>query len=98
VQEAMMRQLGKDMGIKIAPPAWLIHRDADRFLQRIQTLQRRSAQPVRFKFDDAIGKGEFLWSLDKIQETIDALVATGSLVKFEGSTYQLANLEEYMPH
>ena len=98
VQEAMMRQLAKDIAIKITPPRWLVHRDADRFLQRIQTLQRRSAQPVRFKFDDAIGRGEFYWSLDKIQETIDALVATGSLIKFEDSTYQLANFEEYMPH
>lgn len=96
-QEAMMRQLAKDLNIKVNPPAWLIHRDADRYLQRIQTLQKRSVKPVRFKFDDAIGRGEFYWSLDKIQETINALVETGSLVKFEDNTYQLANLEEYIP-
>ncbi|MEJ7912900.1 MAG: hypothetical protein WKF70_07080 [Chitinophagaceae bacterium] len=97
VQEAMMRQLAKDIGVKITPPGWLVHRDADRFPQRIQTLQRRSAKPVKFKADDAIGKGEFYWTVEKIQESIDALVETGSLKKLEDNTYELANLEEYMP-
>lgn len=95
VQEAMMRQLAKDIDIKITPPAWMVHRDADRYLQRIQTLQRRSAKSIKFKADDNVGKGEFYWPVEKIQECIDVLVETGSLKRFEDKTYELTNWEEY---
>jgi hypothetical protein len=95
VQETMIRQLAKDLDIKIIPPGWLVHRDADRFLQKIQNVQRRSAKPVQFKPDDAVGKSEFYWPPEKIKESIDFLLSAGSIEKIADNTYQLANWYEY---
>jgi hypothetical protein len=95
VQETMMRQLAKDIGVEINPPSWMVHRDADRFLERIQTLQMRSSQPVQFKPDDAIGKGEFYWPAEKINECIDILFKVGSLEKVADNIFRLSNWENF---
>lgn len=95
VQDRMMRKLAKDLDITIHPPGWLMHRDADRFLQKIETYQRRSATPVKFKSNDAIGKSEFYWPADKIDESIAILLSTGSIEKVDDNTYQLADWKEY---
>jgi hypothetical protein len=95
VQETMMRQLAKDIGIKITPPGWMMHRDADRFLQKIQKYQMRSATAVQFKANDAIGKSEFYWPVEKVNECITLLLNVGSIEKVADDTYRLADWEEY---
>jgi hypothetical protein len=95
-QETMMRQLAKDLKITVATPGWLLHQSADRYLERIQTLQRRSSTPVVFKANDNIGKGEFYWPPEKIEECIDFLVKAGNLVLTDKG-YRLANWEDYKP-
>lgn len=95
-QEAMMNKLGKDLGIEFNPPAWMVHRDADRYLQRIENVQKRFATAITFKSDDIIGgRKEFYWPPGKIQQTIDFLVNTGSLKKLEDGTYMLAIWEYF---
>lgn len=94
-QEGMMRQLARDFDIKIIPPGWMVHRDADRFLQKIQAIQMRSSQPVQFKSDDAIGKSEFYWPIEKIKECIDLLLKVGSIEKIADNTFRLTDWEEY---
>lgn len=95
VQEMMMSKLGKDLNIKVVTPAWLVHRDADRFLQKVEKNQMLSAQPITFKPNDNVGKGEFYWPDEKIMENINFLVGTGSLKKVGENSYQLANWEQY---
>jgi hypothetical protein len=95
IQEGMMTKLAKDLDLNISLPRWVLHRDADRYLQKIQNLQKRFANPIKFKADDAIGKSEFPWTPEKIQACIDLLVEAGSLTKSPEKVYQLANWEHY---
>lgn len=96
-QDRMMRLLAKDLDIKVHTPAYIVHRDADRFMQKIETYQRRSVTPVKFKSNDAIGKSEFYyWPAEKFDESISFLLAAGSIEKTgDDTTYQLTDWKEY---
>lgn len=94
-QETMMDKLAKDLDIKITPPLWTLYRDADRYLQKIQNLQKASSKPVKFKPGDAIGRSEFYWPAEKVQKYLTLLVNMGSMKKNEDDFYQLTNWEDY---
>jgi hypothetical protein len=95
-QQMMMDQLAKDLDITITAPLWTLYRDADRYLQKIQTLQKRSSQVVKFKPGDTIGRSEFYWPAEKVRKYLQLLVEKGSMEKIDEDTYQLKNWEDFI--
>jgi len=92
----------KDLEIEVKPPAWMIYRDANRYLQRIQYIQRNHSEKVRFREGSGIisnqiqqTRAEFQWSVKKANECVNMLVRDGALSEGEDSTYSLSNWEEY---
>jgi hypothetical protein len=95
MQENMMDDLRKDLGIKVETPAWIIYRDANRYLQRIKTLQRGSEYPIRFKpksqstLTGERTRSEFNWSEEKAIKCVNFLFKNGLLKLVGDDTYQL---------
>jgi hypothetical protein len=94
-QQIMMDQLAKDLDIKITQPTWTLYRDADRYLEKMQNLQKRSAAVIRFHPGDAVGRSEFYWPEEKVRKCVELLVETGRIKKVGEDTYQLAYWENY---
>jgi hypothetical protein len=97
-QETMLMQLAKDIGITITPPDWLRFRDTERLLQAIQSQQRSSSEPWRFKSRKSpllSGAGFMLWPQEKLDDRLKLLVENGCVERTNEDTYQLVNWEEY---
>ena len=103
MQEKMIEKIGKDLEIVVKPPAWMLYRDANRYLQRIQHIQRNHSEKVRFRTEESGIIGDqiqqtrvaFQWSVKKANESVNMLVRDGALSEGENGAYSLSNWEEY---
>jgi len=95
MQEIKLREAAATAGIKLTPPDWLRHEEADRLLQAIQQAQSQEQAEWRFRIEDVRG---FLWVgkfKDKIDEGLQTLIADGRVEKVGEDTYRLAEWENY---
>jgi hypothetical protein len=96
MQEKMLTQLAKELQLELQTPGWLVYRNAGRYLQRIQNIQRKQHTPYTFKIDGAVIRGaEFTWPAEQAKVYMDLLIREGCVVPSDGNTYRLANWEEY---
>lgn len=95
IQEQMLKKLAKELAVQVQPPAWLVYRDADRLLQRIQNVQQGHATPWIFKSNDSRLWSEFHWPTEKGINRVKKLMDDGLLEKAGDDAYQLSNWEEY---
>jgi len=98
MQEKMVVELARELGIEVKTPGWMRFRDADRLLQAIQSRQRFSAIPWKFKSNGGwllSGSAFMLWPLDKFRDRLQLLVENGVVEKIDNNDYQLANWDEY---
>jgi hypothetical protein len=96
MQEKMLNQLAKEFQFEVKIPGWMLYRDANRYLQRIQNIQRNVRDPYRFRSDArSIRAAEFTWSDAKASQCMQLLIKEGAVVPAGSDTYQLANWEEY---
>lgn len=107
MQEEIMEKIGKELEIVVKPPAWMLYRDANRYLQRIQYIQRNHSEKVRFRSEGSSiersgisnqiqqTRAAFQWSVKKANECVKMLVRDGALSEGEDGTYSLSNWEEY---
>ncbi|HMI03413.1 MAG TPA: hypothetical protein VK541_13070 [Pedobacter sp.] len=96
MQEKMLEQLAKELNLELKMPGWILHRNADRYLQRIQNIQRKQRLPYTFNIDAvAVRGGEFTWTAEKSREYMDLLIRQGHVEKCGTNTYRLANWKEY---
>ena len=95
IQEQMLKKLAKELAVQVQPPAWLVYRDADRLLQRIQNVQQGHATPWIFKSNDNRLWSEFYWPTEKGINRVKKLMDDGLLEKAGDDAYQLSNWEEY---
>ena len=95
MQETMLKKLARELALEAQPPAWLVYREADRLLQRIQNVQQGLAAPWRFKPNDPGLWGEFNWLPEKGASRVKKLINEGLLEKAGDNTYQLSNWQEY---
>jgi hypothetical protein len=96
MQEKIISKLSKDFQVEVKMPGWLRYRNANRYLQRIQNLQRKQHDPFRFNAEGSSVKGgEFIWPQDQVKDYTDFLYNTGLLQKGADNNYQLANWETY---
>jgi len=99
MQEKMISKLSKDFHIDIKMPGWLRYRNANRYLQRIQNIQRKLHIPFRFNAEGSSVKDpEFIWPQDQIKDYTEILLNEGLLQKVADNSYQLINWEEYRMH
>jgi hypothetical protein len=95
MQENIMNDLKKELGIEINTPSWIVFRDANRYLQRIKTIQKTSDYPIVFKPKDQSAltgertRSEFNWSAEKAVECVDLLFKLGLLKVVGEDMYQL---------
>jgi hypothetical protein len=94
-QEKILKQLAQELGIQVQSPAWLVYRDADRLLQRIQNVQRGQATPWIFKASDKRLWSEFYWPPEKGANRVKKLIDEALLERVGDDTYQLSNWEDY---
>jgi hypothetical protein len=95
MQEKTMEKLGKDLEIVIKSPAWMLYRDANRYLQRMQYVQRNHSEKVKFRTEENYVRSSFMWSVKKASECVNTLVDDGALSEEKDGTYSLSNWEEY---
>ena len=96
MQEKMINKLSKDLQLDVKMPGWLKYRNANRYLQRIENLQRKQHDPFRFSADgSSVRSAEFLWSMDQVKEYTDFLYNTGVLQKGSDNKFQLTNWEGF---
>jgi hypothetical protein len=94
-QEAILMKLAKDLAIEAEPPAWLVYRDTDRLLQRIQAMQQGYSTPWSFKANESTLRSEFLWPPEKAVNRVRKLIDDGLLEKVGKDTYRLSNWQGY---
>jgi len=97
-QEKLLMELTRELGIEVKTPGWMRFRDSGRLLQAIQSRQRFSATPWKFKSAGGgfLGAGDFmLWPVEKFRDRLQLLVDNGVVEKTADGTCQLANWEEY---
>jgi hypothetical protein len=96
MQQKMINKLCKDLQLDVKMPGWLRYRNANRYLQRIENLQRKQHDPFRFSAEgNSVKGGEFIWPQDEVKEYTDFLYHTGLLQKDADNKYQLTNWEAY---
>lgn len=93
MQGELMEKLGKDLSIEVKPPAWVLYRDTNRFLQGLQDVQRNHFDQVKFRAENS--GATFQWSVEKVNECVNMLIRDGALSKLENGKYSLSNWEEY---
>lgn len=95
MQEKILTAMAKEFKFGLKQPAWVIYRDANRYLQRLQNLQSGSSKPYRFKSNQG-NIGDFRFSNEKANECLQLLIREGAVVQTEAGMCQLANWEEYI--
>ena len=96
MQESMIERVAKDYGLQINEPGWMQFRNADRYLQRIQNVQRTYPKAFHFNTDGSgVRNGEFTWSREKATVYMTILIRNGLVEKLNEDTYQLTNWKEY---
>lgn len=94
MQEKILTALAKEFKFELKQPAWVIYRDANRYLQRLQNLQSNNTEPHRFKSNQG-NIGDFRFSNEKANECLQLLIREGAVLKAEDGMCQLANWEQF---
>jgi len=95
VQAEMLDKLSKEYAFELRTPAWMRYRDAGRYLQRIQNVQRETPGVYQFKGDEGQIRSDLRWSAIKAKDCMQILIKEGAVVPAENGTYQLPDWQEY---
>lgn len=93
LQEISIQKLAQQAGVSVAEPGWVLARDSDRVLQKVQNMQRSRRGEFHF---DTRAVNEFFWPPEKMQRRIEKLVADGSIQKLGPDTYRLADWQGFV--
>lgn len=97
-QEEMVMKLARDLVIEVSTPGWFRFMESTRLLETIQSTQRNSKIPWKFKSDGSAlrsANGFMMWSKEKMKDKLELLLANGCIMIADENTYQLTNWEEY---
>jgi hypothetical protein len=98
MQEKILGEFARELGLEVTTPGWMRFRDAERLLQAIQGQQRLSARPWKCQSYGGwlLSGGAFmLWPMEKFRDRLQLLVENDVVEKTGDGSYQLANWEEY---
>jgi len=92
MQESLLRKVANEAHVPLVEPAWVRVRDCDRLLQKIQHLQLREGNELRFK---AAAMNEFHWTPQKLQDRMNKLLADGTVEKLGPDEYRLSGWRQF---
>ena len=91
MQGILIHKLDQKTGTKHDEPAWVLLRDADRLIQKIQNVQKGRHDELRFR---AREMNEFYWDAEKYNARLNFLVSAGAVEKIDTDLYRLPNWQE----
>ena len=92
MQESLLRKVANEAHVPLVEPAWVRVRDCDRLLQKIQHVQLREGNELRFK---AAAMNEFHWTPQKLQDRMNKLLADGTVEKLDPDEYRLSGWRQF---
>lgn len=95
MQEKILRQMAKEYGFDIKTPGWVRYRDANRYLQRIQNVQRDMRDAYKFKGDESRIRSDMAFTAEKAMDCMQLLIQDGAVTLADNGTYQLPNWQDF---